>query len=122
MKTVNQPPVQGIVEVETRPINYRAVQLTWQNWGAVCELVPFDKFGGGVWVDPNDPKRYSEKPFPDIPSSEQHIGLKIKSVHGVVEVVNQGMWILYNKSQNLFMVAYNGDSFETAYRIMSTAI
>ena len=42
-----------------KSIVVEAVQLTWQNWGAICDFVPRPWFVGGVYLDPDG------KPMPD---------------------------------------------------------
>jgi hypothetical protein len=36
-----------------KPVVIEAVQLTWDNWIAICDFVPKPWFVRGVWVDEN---------------------------------------------------------------------
>jgi hypothetical protein len=126
MKTLKQPPIHGTIDVQSRPINYRAVQLTWDNWGSVCTLVPFNRFVAGVWVHPENRAHYSHNPFPDIPATDQHIGLLIRnpkdeSIENHIELINQGTWILYDKESDT-IAHCTPDKFGDLFRIIPTTI
>ncbi len=125
MKTLKQPTIQGTINVQSRPINYKAVQLTWENWGDVCALVPFHRFVSGVWVNPKDRSEYSHEPFRDIPTSDQHIGLLIRNpIHGnesKIELINQGTWILYDKETDT-LATCTDEKFGEMFRIIPNAI
>jgi hypothetical protein len=125
MKHLKQPQIQGIIDVQAKPTEFQAVQLTWHNWGFVCQLVPFNRFAGGVWVDPNDRSTYSYNPLPEISVADQHIGLLIKSPKPEdpfhQELISQGMWILYDKESDTFATATE-EKFAEMFRILPVAL
>ncbi len=40
----------SVKKYRTRPVVIEAIQLSWENWNAVCDFVDKDSFGGGVHV------------------------------------------------------------------------
>jgi hypothetical protein len=37
-----------------RPVEIQAIQLTWENWGHICDFIPKEQFGGGCYLNENN--------------------------------------------------------------------
>ena len=70
-----------------KPVVIEAEQLRWNNWSEICEFVPKESFGGGVYLDD---KTLEELP-PDKTSNT--MGLKIKTLEGTM-LAKQGDYII----------------------------
>jgi hypothetical protein len=42
-----------IQKFRKKPVVIEAIRLGWQTWGEVCEWLPREIFGGGVYLDEN---------------------------------------------------------------------
>lgn len=82
-----------MAKFQLRPID--AVQLTWENWNEVCDLLKVGKFSEGkpegCYLDPA-----TMLPFDDPQKTSEILGLKIPSNFDrkKYELVKQGDWLV----------------------------
>jgi len=90
-----------------KPVEVEAVQLTWQTWNEVCELIgEFPDGMKGVYVDPNTGQAT------DIPLGDQgEIGLEIPTLEGTM-LARQGDWII---KDNFTIYPCKPEPFEHTY-------
>jgi hypothetical protein len=65
-----------------KPVVIEAIELTWANWGAICDFVPKPWFERGVWLDEEG------KPLPEgqtrFVDGEGALGLLINTTEGLM--------------------------------------
>jgi hypothetical protein len=91
MKIVLAKPTVGVQHFRKKLTHVEAIQLTWANWGAVCDFVPNSAFVRGTWLDedgkplPEDKYRFGE--------NNDDIGLVLRRDAGEF-LVRGNDWIL----------------------------
>src|SRR5438105_766523 len=84
-----------------------AVQLTWQNWNEVCELVgEFPEGTRGVWVSP-------EGVWSDVPDPDSRIGFIYDHPRGYHILAVENDWIIRGTTGRIFHCPE--EAFEAAY-------
>lgn len=77
------------VKYRKKPVEIEAMQLSWDNWNAICQWIgPFKDGMRGVYVDPKT-GLWSIKP--DFPNSE--IGMLIPTLEGTM-LAREGDYII----------------------------
>ena len=59
-----------------KPVEIEAVQLTWANWGEICDFVSNGYFVCGWYVNPMTLEKYEN------PEKDTVLGLEIKTLEG----------------------------------------
>jgi hypothetical protein len=70
-----------------KPVVVEAIKLGWDTWNEICDFVPEDAFGGGVYLDDVTLKELPEG------KTSNAIGLKINTLEGVM-LAQQGDYII----------------------------
>jgi hypothetical protein len=75
-----------------KPVVIEAVQLTWENWGEICDFIPKPWFVRGVWLDtegnplPEGQTRFGE--------NNDDLGLIIQTLESNEFLVRGNGWII----------------------------
>lgn len=69
-----------------RSVQVEAIQLTWENWSDVCNLVPRQYFVGGVYLNEKLEMRGE--------GSHDHIGLLVKTIDGNEVLIKEGDYVV----------------------------
>jgi hypothetical protein len=94
-----------------RPFPVEAIQLTWQNWNAVCDFVPDSMFVRGVWLDKNgEVLPVNDYRFTD---DNSNMGLLVRTVSGRLKLIPGDYWIIKDIAGQLDMCS--AELFEQAY-------
>lgn len=88
-----------------RPVVIEAEQLTWENWGRICEFVPHPWFVRGCRLDAQG-KETSD-------SSSERLGLVLKTLESQEFVAKEGDWIIKGVSGEFY--ACDREIFEKTY-------
>jgi len=89
-----------------RPVVVEAVQLTWENWGQVCELLGNETFRRGAVGTFLDENGYPTKDVTD------RIGLFLPTEEGVM-LARQGDWIIKGVKGEVYLC--KPEIFEETY-------
>lgn len=77
-----------------KPVVVEAIQLTWENWSAVCDFIPKPHFVRGVYTDASgDVLPDSVEPPRDTDGDCDHIGLYLNTNNGPV-LAKENDWIV----------------------------
>lgn len=93
-----------------KPVEIQAVQLSWQNWNAVCEFV-------GDAIGPDNPARtISADEASDTcgESGPDYIAVDLTTTHGETAVFRHGDWIIPDSKPGTFYPC-KPDIFEATY-------
>lgn len=96
-----------------KPVVVEAIQLTWENWEAVCDFVPGPPFSRGVYTD-GDGKVLPSSSIPprDTDGDCDHIGLYMSTVNGRV-LAKENDWIIKGIAGEFYLC--KPDIFEATY-------
>lgn len=86
-----------------KPVVIDAIQLRWDTWSDVCEFVPTEYFGGGVYLD----------------DDTLQLGLRIKTLEGVM-LARQGDYIIRGVKGEFYPC--KPDIFEATYEPVEEAV
>lgn len=86
-----------------KPVVIDAVQLTWANWGEICDFVPEPWFGRGVFLDDAG----------NVVEGSSRIGLIIKTLESNEFIAQQDDWIIKGVKGEFY--ACKPDIFEATY-------
>lgn len=76
----------NIKNFRKNPLVIKAIQLTWENWSEICDFIPPNYFGKGVYIYPDDT-------YGDTPCGLDKIGLIIHTLEGD-HLAIQNDWIV----------------------------
>jgi hypothetical protein len=89
-----------------KPVVIEAVQLKWDTWNEICEFVPKEQFGYGVYLDDE-----TKEPLSDNKTSTT-IGLYIITLEGTM-LAQQGDYIIKGVKGEFYPC--KPDIFEATY-------
>lgn len=96
-----------------RPVVIEAVQLTWQTWNEVCELIEDEIDVNGGWVDPTSGQFTQDNtPPPNLSLDDAEIGLLIRTLEGDM-LARQDDWIIKGVQGEFYPC--KPDIFEATY-------
>ena len=94
------------MKYKKKPVVIEAIKLGWDTWNEICEFVPEEYFGGGIYLN--------NETFEELPEGKTSntMGLKIKTLEGVM-IARQDDYII--KGVNGELYPCKPDIFEKSY-------
>ena len=92
-----------------KPVVIEAEQLTWRNWGRICEFVPKPWFVEGCYLDSEG--RETKEPA----RIDSHIGLKMQTLEGQQFLAQENDWIIKGVQGEFY--ACKPDIFAATYEV-----
>jgi hypothetical protein len=104
-----------IQKFRKKPVVIEALQLTWSNWGEICDFVPKPWFVRGVWLDDNG------KPMPtDQTNFRAHgnagLGLILQTLESEEFLARGDDWIIKGVDGEFYPC--KPDIFEATYELV----